>query len=137
VLRAAPDSVPLWPELDESLAESFRVITPEVPATGADVAHWLSGFLEGVGLERVALVATDGFCLPALELALLGADHVERLVLVPAGHAGETGLDGTLATSLAGVAVPLLVVRRGLSSEEALPLLMQFLESATNGASTG
>jgi pimeloyl-ACP methyl ester carboxylesterase len=137
VLRAAPGAVPLWPELDESLEGAFRVITPEVPATGADVARWLGGFLEGVGLERAALVATDGFCLPALELALLNGDQVERLVLVPAGHAGDTGLDGTLATSLAGVAVPLLVVRRGLPSAEALPLLMHFLQGDAQLATAG
>ena len=137
VLRAAPGAGPLWPELDESLEGAFRVITPEVPATGADVARWLGGFLEGVGLERVALVATDGFCLPALELVLLDAEQVERLVLVPAGYAGDTGLDGTLSTSMAGVPVPLLVVRRGLPAGEALPLLMQFMESGTNGAMAG
>jgi hypothetical protein len=137
VLRAALDAAPLWPELDDSLAGAFRVITPEVPATGADVARWLGGFLEGVGLERAALVATDGFCLPALELALLGADQIERLVLVPAGYADETGLDGTLATSLAGVVVPLLVVRRGLPAAEALPLLMHFLDGDTNGTAAG
>jgi hypothetical protein len=137
VLRAASDAEPLWPELDASLAGSFRVITPEVPASGADVAHWVGGFLEGVGLERVTLVATEGFCLAALELALLGADQVERLVLVPAGHAGETGLDGTLATSFPGVAVPLLVVRRGLPAIEALPLLKHFMESGADGAIAG
>jgi hypothetical protein len=137
VLRAAPGAVPLWPELDESLEGAFRVITPEVPATGADVARWLGGFLEGVGLERVSLVATDGFCLPALELALLDAQQVDRLVLVPAGYAGDTGLDGTLATSISGVAVPLLVVRRGLSAAEALPLMMHFLESGADGVVSG
>jgi hypothetical protein len=62
---------------------------------------------------------------------------VERMVLVPAGTASETGLDGTLATSLAGVAVPLLVVRRGLSASEAIPLVRQFLGLETTTAATG
>jgi pimeloyl-ACP methyl ester carboxylesterase len=133
VLRAPTDGSALWPELDESLASSFRVITPEVPATGADVTRWVGGFLEGVGLDRVMLVATDAFCVPALELALLSADQVDRLALVPAGSAGDTGLDGMLATSLAGGAVPLLVVRRGMAVREALPLLMHFMESGMDG----
>ncbi|HEV7993727.1 MAG TPA: hypothetical protein VGP25_18010 [Gemmatimonadaceae bacterium] len=137
VLRSAPDSEPLWPELEEWLAGAFRVITPEIPRSGADVARWLGDFLEGVGLEHVTLVATEGYCLPALELALLGADQIERLVLVPAGYADETGLAGTLATSLAGVAVPLLVVRRGLSAIEALPLLRHFMQSRADGAIAG
>jgi pimeloyl-ACP methyl ester carboxylesterase len=137
VLRAPTDESALWPELDDSLASSFRVITPEVPANGADVARWLGGFLEGVGLDRVMLVATDTFCVPALELALLSAEQVERLALVPAGNAEDTGLDGVLATSLAGGAVPLLVVRRGMAVGEALPLLMHFMESEKAGADPG
>jgi pimeloyl-ACP methyl ester carboxylesterase len=132
VLRVASDES-LWPELDQCLACAFRVLTPEVPDTSTGIARWLGGFLEGVGLDRITLVASDGFCLPALELVLLGADQVERLVLVPAGPAVESTLDGTLATSLEGGAVPLLVIRRGLPAAEALPLLMQFL---TGGSAT-
>ena len=135
VLRASPDARSLWPELDEALSSAFRVLTPEVPPT--DVARWLGGFLEGVGLDRVTLVATDDFCLPAIELALLSADQIERLLLVPSGHARETGLDGTLAAPLAGVVVPLLVLRRGMPAVDALPLAMQFLESEREVRSTG
>ena len=136
VLRSMMDDC-LWPELDACLAVAFRVLTPEVPVSGLDIARWLSGFLEGMGLARVTLVAAADYCLPALELVLLGADQVERLVLVPAGTASDTGLDGTLATSLAGVAVPLLVLRRGLSAAEALPLLTQFLRSGNTPKTTG
>ena len=78
------------------------------------MAAWVADFLEGLGLDRVAVLAAEPCCLSALELALLNAGQVERLVLVPAGAVGETGLDGTLATTLAGVSVPLIVVRRGL-----------------------
>jgi pimeloyl-ACP methyl ester carboxylesterase len=136
VLRPVLDPESLWPELEASLTGAFRVLTPEVPAGCDDIAAWLGGFLEGVGLDRVSLLAADGCCLPALELALLGSDRVERLVLVPAGHAGETGLDGTLATSLDGIGIPLLVVRRGLPASEAIPMLTHFLEgrSATQAA---
>ena len=128
VLRGAAGAAGFWPELDVDLASRFRVITPEVPTDCADVAAWVADFLEGVGLDRVVLLAADPCCLPALELALLRGYQVERLVLVPAGAVGETGLDGTLATTFAGVSVPLLVVRRGLSATDALPLLRQFLD---------
>ena len=74
---------------------------------------------------------------PHFELALLGAPQIERLVLVPGGLAGETGLDGTLATAYAGMSVPLLVVRRGLPPAEALPLLRQFLEQKGATAAVG
>ena len=126
VLRGGPET--LWPELDAELAARFRVVTPELAADCDDVAAWARDFLEGIGLDRVTLLATDPCCLAALEVALINAYQVERLVLVPAGAAGETGLDGTLATSLAGVSVPLLVVRRGLDAAAALPLLRDFLD---------
>lgn len=125
VLRGGPES--LWPELEADLASRFRVITPELSADCGDVAAWARDFLEGVGLDRVMLLAADPCCVAALELALLNAYQVERLVLVPSGAAGETGLDGTLATTLAGATVPLLVVRRGLAAADALPLLRNFL----------
>lgn len=126
VLRGAPDA--LWPELDADLATRFRVVTPELSDDGGDVAAWAGDFLEGVGLDRVTLLAAEPYCVAALELVLLDTYQVERLVLVPAGSAGETGLDGTLATTLAGVGVPLLVVRRGLAAADALPLVRGFLE---------
>jgi len=137
LLRASPDSQPLWSELDAALVDTFRVLTPEVPAAGVDVAAWLRDFLEGIGVERVTIVAGDSLCIAALEMALLGAEQVERMVLVPAGAASGTGLDGTLATSMSGVAVPLLVVRRGLSATDAMPLLTQFLGLAEPAQPTG
>jgi pimeloyl-ACP methyl ester carboxylesterase len=137
LLRAAADRDSIWPELDAHLVARFRVFTPELPPDCGDVAAWMKDFLEGVGLDRVPLIAADPCCLSALELALLGADQIERLVLVPGGLAGETGLDGTLATTYAGVSVPLLVVRRGLSAGEALPLLRQFLEHQARVAPVG
>ena len=137
VLRGTDDPDALWPELDAELVSHFRVVTPELPAGCDDVAAWVADFLEGVGLDRVAVVAAEPCCLSALELALLGADQVERLILVPAGAAGETGLDGTLARTLAGVSMPLIVVRRGLSAAVALPILRTFLQQNAPTAAVG
>ena len=135
VLRAGDDA--LWPELDAELATRFRVVTPELSPRCDDVAAWVRGFLEGVGLERVTLVAAEPCCLAGLELALLDTGQVERLVLVPGGTAGESGLDGTLAPTLAGVGVPLLVVRRGLAAADALPLVRNFLDHAARPNTVG
>jgi pimeloyl-ACP methyl ester carboxylesterase len=137
VLRGADDPDALWPELDAELVSRFRVVTPELPADCDDVAAWVADFLEGVGLDRVVVVAAEPCCLSALELALIGADQVERLILVPAGAAGETGLDGTLARTLAGVSMPLIVVRRGLSAAVALPILRNFLQQNGPTAAVG
>ena len=127
LLHSADGPEPLWPELVDALADRFRLIVPELPAAGADVAVWLTDFLEGLGTAGVVVIAADPFCIPALELALLDADQVARMVLVPGGQAEETGLDGALATTTRGASVPLLVVRRGLPAGEALPLVTCFL----------
>src|SRR4051812_23305071 len=137
LLRTAASPDELWPELEEQLVARFRVFTPELPPDCEDVAAWVKDFLEGVGLDRVVVVATDPCCLSALELALLGVHQIERLVLVPGGLAGETGLDGTLATTYQGVPVPLLVVRRGLSAAEAIPMLRDFLDQERSTAAVG
>jgi pimeloyl-ACP methyl ester carboxylesterase len=127
LLHPGEESGTLWPELLHVLSSSFRVIVPDLPQDDADAAAWLADLLEGLGFARVAVLAADGFCLPALELALLDADQVSRVVLVPGGRAEETGLDGALATRSRGADVPLLVVRRGLAADEALPLITRFL----------
>lgn len=128
LLHPGETSDALWPELLHVLSSSFRVILPDLPDDANGVAPWLADFLEGLGFARVAVLAAGGFCLPALELALLDADQVARVVLVPDGHAEETGLDGALATTgSCDAQVPLLVVRRGLAAGEALPLVTRFL----------
>jgi hypothetical protein len=137
VLRGAGEGDALWPALDAALVSRVRVITPERAGECDDVAAGVADFLEGVGLDRVVVLAAEPCCLSALELVLLDAFRVERLVLVPAGTAGEAGLDGTLATTIPGVAVPLLVVRRGLSSADALPLLRNFLEDVRQATAVG
>jgi pimeloyl-ACP methyl ester carboxylesterase len=137
ILLRSAGAEPFWPELDADLASRFRVITPELPGDCDDLAAWVAAFLEGVGLDRVLLVAADSCCLAALELVLLNGCQVERLVLVPAGAAGETGLDGTLASTFATASVPLLVVRRGLPASDALPLLRQFLSHGRQPTAVG
>ena len=130
VLQPADGPGALWPELLHELEERHRLVIPEAPPPGIDIARWLADFLEGLGLSPVAVVAADELCIPVLELALLGADQVTRVVLVPDGEAGETGLEGTLAPTIRDESVALLVVRRGLSASEALPLVCGFLSGA-------
>src|SRR5215208_2207648 len=84
VLRGTARPDDLWPEIVADLASRFRVVTPELPDDCDDIAAWFAAFLEGVGLNRVVLVAAEPCCLPALELTLLNGLQVERLVLVPA-----------------------------------------------------
>ena len=130
VLRSSERSDAVWPELGDALAGGFRLIMPDVPPCGTDVAAWLSDFLEGLGLANTAVIATDHFCLAAIELVLLDRDRVARVVLVPCGQAAETGLDGGITTAARTPTVPLLVVRRGLPASEAVPLIARFLDGS-------
>jgi hypothetical protein len=130
VLSGASDCEALWPELLDAIAAHCRLILPEVPAHEAGFSSWLRGFLDGVGLPVVSLIATGHCCLPAVELALLDADRLERLVLVPDGCAEVTGLMGMLGTGERPSALPLLVLRRAASAEEALQLVEPFLPHA-------
>lgn len=128
VLRSGGVGDAIWRELDDRLPHSFRVLTPDTSTSSAHSAVWLRAFLEGIGVEQALVLATGDHCIAAIELALMDGDRVERLALVPAGEAHEPGLDGALATTVRGVTVPLLVVRRGVPALEALPPLMGFLE---------
>ena len=127
VLYSAHDSGPPWPELVDALGQGFRLILPEPPDADADIAEWLADFLEGLGMSNIGIVAAGRFCVPTLELTLLGVDQVARIVLVPNGRRGEAGLGGALDTATAQAVVPLLVLRDGHRVEEILPLVTRFL----------
>src|SRR5688500_13183859 len=130
LLQRADGAGALWPELLHELEESHRLVVPEAPPPGIDIARWLADFLAGLGLSPIAVVAAAEFRIPGLELALLGAAPVTKVVLVPSGDAGETGLEGTLAPTIRDDAVALLVVRRGLPASAALPLVCGFFSGA-------
>lgn len=127
VLYSPSDGRPIWPELVDALGAGFRLILPEPPDCDADIAEWLADFLEGLGMSNIGIVAADRFCVPTLELTLLGVDQVARIVLVPNGRGGETGLGGALEAATGQAVVPLLVVRDGHPVGEILPLVTRFL----------
>ena len=117
---------PPWPELTDALRSRFRVLLPEPPEADCDIADWLADFLEGLGTSNVRIVAADRFCIPILELTLLGLDQVARVALVPRGPGGEHRVEGALEAARQSV-VPLIVVRDGKSVEEIVPLVTGFL----------
>jgi hypothetical protein len=120
----------LWPELLHVLGANFRVIAPEIPSGYANHATWIPEFLEGLGAASVTVVAASDFVVPALDLALRDVHQVTRLVLVPDGESDEPATAGAVTTSAGPAGVPLLVVRRGLPADEALPLIAKFLSGA-------
>jgi hypothetical protein len=116
-----------WPELIESLGSRFRVIFPEPPAGDTDITDWLADFLEGLGMSNVGIVAAERFCIPTLELTLLGLDQVARVVLVPHGPRGEQGAEGALEATTGQALIPLIVVRDGEPVAEIVRRITRFL----------
>ena len=114
-----------WPGLGDALAARFRVIEPDIPAS-ADV-EWLSGFLDGLGMRGLAVIAADPWCMPLLQLVRDDGDRFARIVLVPDG-ACESASAHEDAIVAAGVAVPLLVAPRELPAADALIDVAIFLE---------
>ncbi len=122
----------LWPELLCRLAEHHRVILPEVPGAELHFYRWLRGFIEGMGLPAMTMIAVGDLCVPGLEFALLEPDRISRLVLVPSGSGDETALAGTLTPTLSSSRVAVLVVRRDTPSANAIPAIEEFIRDETS-----
>ena len=129
LLRSDGTDGTLWPELTETLDRDFRVLVPEIPPD-AQLIRGLTGFLEGLGTARVAVVATDALCFAALELALLDRERVARAVLVPSEHGGLAGLEAALETAGRDLSIPLLVVSSGTPAAMAVARIGAFLGDA-------
>jgi hypothetical protein len=127
LLSTAPVAEPLWPEALEAVAAHHRIYAPEIPSNIAGFGPWLRGFMDGVGAERPAIVATASLCIPALEYALLDPYRIRGLVLIPDGVVDETGLDGTISSANGSATLPILVLRREHPAGSAVELLMRFL----------
>jgi hypothetical protein len=131
VLLVQPHSpfTPLWPEFLELIGQGSRLIIPDPPANEAEVEEWLGALLEGLGMRNVTLVATDGFCIAALERAVLSPEQVARVILISSGRGSESAVDGKLAMPAHSAAVPFLVLRRDRPVSEILPIVESFLHS--------
>ena len=73
---------PYFPASDAATSRARRVF-PQPPPANADVTAWLRGFIEGLGLTSVVLIAGNGSSAAALELATADDFLVRRLVLMP------------------------------------------------------
>ena len=91
VVSDAGDSHPMWRRLIESLAPSHRIFLTEPPPAGVDMASWLRGFIEGIGLASIILIAGGTTGPAAMEVAAVDDFTVRKLILLP--------VDGTSASS--------------------------------------
>jgi len=122
----APD-VGVWPELLTELPNHSRLILPEIPTDGPRFTSWLRGFIDGIGLAPVTLIASGPICVSAMEFTLSDPERVQRLVLVPAGQADETWLSGVVRPTTSIAYVPMLVVRRNHPVDDACAVIRRFV----------
>jgi hypothetical protein len=130
VLRADHHDDEAGRALLDALAAQFRLLIPELPATGAELGERLALFLDGLGVADVAVLAYGNLCLPALELALLGGEQVARLALVADGPGDAADLDGALVTAPGQAPLPLVLLREGGRGAGDLSTLVRFLGDA-------
>ena len=83
LVGADVDTNPVWRPLVERLESGHRIVVPQPPPVSADVTAWLRGFIEGLGLTSVVLIAGNGSSAAALELATTDDFLVRKLVLMP------------------------------------------------------
>jgi hypothetical protein len=97
VVGADTHASPVWTPLVEWLATSHRVFVPEPPPTAdADVSVWLRGFIEGIGVSSIVLIAGDAAFNAALDLATTDDFTVRRLILLTTSKGGQPASDRTL-----------------------------------------
>lgn len=130
VLSGGPGDDPVRERLLAALAPRFRVIAPE-PQGDATEAHagsgrsggaafsaWLRGFLDGLGLLQVSIVAEERLGIPALGFSLTDADRVERVVLLYRDPADPAAPGGAPPDHLNESDHPLLLARMGDGKED-------------------
>ena len=95
VVGADAQASPVWSPLVEQLVGTHRVVVPQQPPEGADVGTWLRGFIEGIGLTAIVLIAGGAGTAASLDLTASDDFTVRRLVLLPtAGENGHTPAAG-------------------------------------------
>lgn len=106
-----------WPEMSGTLAQWFRVLQPEPPATTPSTAvdaDWLDALLDGLGIPDVALVAGEPF--HDVARSLLTREDIAAAILV------TTGMPSIESPR------PLLLLDPTLSTEAACRHIREFLE---------
>jgi hypothetical protein len=132
ILQSSGGLDALCPALTRALTDgAFRLIVPELP-DGVHLAGWLADFLEGIGAASVGVVATDRFSMAAIELALLGAEQIARVVLVadergPFGRWCDAWQQADLQRAGRATRIPLLLIHREQPGEETSALVRTFL----------
>lgn len=82
MLRPPEPTGPLWDELLATTAGSLKVIVPEVMPQADDPAAWFAAFLDGLGLQQVAVVAHGVHASLTYDLAARDPERISRCILI-------------------------------------------------------
>lgn len=102
VVSAGPTPQPAWAALIEALGAKHRMVFPEPPPTNGEFTGWVRGFVEGVGLSGVVVLAGGLAYDAAAELTVADAFTFRGVVLVPGDDGRDRSgqpADGTTASS--------------------------------------
>jgi hypothetical protein len=129
------EAAEICPTVADALTQggALRLILPEPPLENVHLAGWLGDFLEGVGATSVGLLATQSFCMAAVELAMFASEQITRAVLV-ADEPGSFGRwcegwqHGSLTSARRSGTVPILLVHKGQPLSEIGPLVRNFFD---------
>ena len=94
VVAGDSDANPGCRQLIQNLTASHRVIVTQPPPVDADVRSWLRGFIEGVGLTSIILIAGGAAAEAATDIASADDFTVRKLILLPVD--GSTSIDESL-----------------------------------------
>lgn len=115
-----------WPGLTAELAGNFRLIAPQLPANRDQFAAWVRAFLDGLGLLKVSIVATDDVGVAAIGFALLENERVDRLALLSNDRSNEGAFFGGIDDPLRESPMPFVVIHRDHASDP-LAAMVSFL----------
>jgi len=94
------------------LARTHRVYLPTIPSSSPEGnpvgIDWLRGFLDALGLSRVAIVADEGTCAAAMGTAMREPYRISHLMLLLSHDSGAA--HGPIPDALEVARVPLLTV---------------------------
>jgi hypothetical protein len=110
----------------DTLPLEFRVLVPELPSPTPSFCDWLRGFLDGLGLSSVCIIAERDFVLAALGFALVEPTRVERIVVLVDGHPESELAIRQAPEHLDSAGHPLLITRNEiLDSRHTRPAVEQ------------
>lgn len=114
-------------EWERLLAGRMRVLMPEIHEEvrneGVPLGQWLTGFLDGLGVSSLPVIATGGLASQVLGIARSGSGLLDRLALVGAETIGRPP----------DVGLPVLVVQDPMDRSAAADLSTVLLEFLIEG----